>query len=108
MLQKSTPTAGEGTRRVDPFLMSVLKSRFEAIVRWLTADKAQQIYGVSVRYDDAAAEICCNGLAMPQLTLEERVDRLESIEAIKRRSYRSGQGDGERPFGSADPHVWWR
>ena len=25
-----------------------------------------------------------------------------------RRSYRSGQGDGERPFGSADPHVWWR
>ena len=25
-----------------------------------------------------------NGLAMPQLTLEERVDRLESIEAIKR------------------------
>ena len=36
MLEKSTSTAGEETRRVDPFLMSVLKSRFEAIVREMT------------------------------------------------------------------------
>ena len=36
MLEKSTSTAGDETRRVDPFLMSVLKSRFEAIVREMT------------------------------------------------------------------------
>jgi N-methylhydantoinase B len=36
MLQKPDSNAGDGTRRVDPFLMSVLKSRFEAIVREMT------------------------------------------------------------------------
>ena len=36
MLEKSTSTADDQTRRVDPFLMSVLKSRFEAIVREMT------------------------------------------------------------------------
>jgi N-methylhydantoinase B len=36
MLKKSTSTADDQTRRVDPFLISVLKSRFEAIVREMT------------------------------------------------------------------------
>lgn len=36
MLEKANAGPGEETRRVDPFLMAVLKSRFEAIVREMT------------------------------------------------------------------------